>query len=1368
MKQFFKYIVFSLCYLLFNPLMAQERLYAEDFNYCMVPADWETNISYGEGTGFYVGQPTNPNSDSTSIDGSCMMVFDDDILGNNMPTFVAEVATPFFETKGYNTVRLHTDISFREYGTSTLSVYVEEAGGQRFLVAQYGEGQQTGSQFSDFAALSLDLSFFTQSEQLRIVYIYDDKDMYAWYAGIDNVEVIGSGEGEIILIEQFNSCGLPQGWSTNVLEGEQDWTFGLFDNENANATSMNGTCFAFFDDDKIGREAPFSTADLRTPWFDGTQFATFSLEMELIFRRYGDFENVSVWVNDGEKMTIVHEFVDAVGGPQITNNVPVQLDLTAYRSSMMQVVFRYDDGNEWGWWTGIDNVKIMGSGSINDLCLNYEPLEIGKACLPSENKNAVFSGPPNSCYSNGEGSLWYALTAPENGIIRITNESSYNDLISIFQGTCDNLLEMSCSNRDEHGFRGEEVFFNANKNEQYFVRISGIRSGFGLPRGRNCISASYVNELPQPVAEDVVESAVSLSIDGEPKLINNTFSNIENQVPEDNLLARSDIWYTFTTTDQKDMMVQVTADFAENTIVYDEAFAVVHAQLEGGDFALRNLLPNTTYYLQIGGTFAIIEGQAEIALSTLDVPTPEADDCFTYDPLPFDQQITYDNLGQSFSGVHSTCDIYADLDRWYSFIAENSTYFLNIESEFIANATFFRGNCENLEEIFCHTGIQNCQGSIVLNGLDENERYFLQLSESKTNNNNITGSITFSLTREEVSVPEISLSVTTECLEDGLSELQIMVDSEVPYTLAGNEHGELLFEGDSYLVVAIPEEGCEKSVRGTIDCQGTGCKLDLEHLVTYPSCAGAIDGSLQIEVEQGLGPFTYDWGHRDEDVSGFASIASGLYQVTVTDALGCVRAEEILISEPQALESHITYTDQITADANDGTATVEITGGTLPYTVTWSNGAEGMNIENLAPGEYAVTISDFGGCTSEHTFIISEVDCIFAIEAAVEHVSCFGESDAQIDLTATSGIVSVVWDNDATGLTLSNLPEGVFTANIIFENGCEKIVEYSIVQPQEIIIESDISHIECFGESNGMISPLVAGGNGGYTYLWEDGTTNPERDYLSQGDYTLIVTDQKGCVQESTFTVDEPEALEVASAMVSDLSCADSQDGQICVFVEGGTPPYQFDWKNIEDGMSKMTDLAAGTYNLQITDANQCTLNIAQNINAPLPLEVEIENISIMGDNDGEIGISISGGVAPYEVTWFQNDDVVGTGTTINGLKEGIYRAVITDANGCVLNTSEILLSPTSSYVLPESEFLLYPNPARDQFSIDGAVLRSIDQLKITTVNGADVTSMVEFVSDGSQILAKTERLQSGLYFLKIERIGKSGVASQAFIISEF
>ena len=1141
MKRYFKFIYFLLFSLSLLPLSAQELLFSEDFNQCEVPTDWITNISYGDGIGFYVGQPTNAKSDSTSIDGTCMMVFDDDILGNNTPTFIAEVSTPTFSTKGYKTIRFHTDVHFRAYGTSIFSIYVEESNGKRILLAEYGEGQQTGSQFSDFAPLSLDLSFFTESSELKLVYIYDDKEMFAWWAGIDNVKVIGSGEGEIVISEQFNDCGLPENWSTSILEGEQDWEFGMFDNDKSSATSMNGSCFAFFDDDKLGRDAPFSTADLMTPWFDGSQYATFILEMELIFRRYGDFENISVYVNDGENIKLVKEFFDAVGGPQITNYLPVQLDLTEYRSNNMQIIFRYDDGNEWGWWTGLDNVKIIGNGSINDLCQNYEILDIGKACITSNNKNAIFSGPANSCFLNGEGSLWYAMTAPDDGIIRLSNDANYNDIITIYSGQCDALTEISCTNRDEHGFRGEVVVINVSKDQTYYVRISGINADFGLARGKNCITANYINQIPVSVPEDIVNMAIPLVVNASSVNIDNTHSNIESQIPEDNLLARSDIWYTFNTGEFQNISVDLVSNFAENTVIYDVNFNAIHAQLEGGKFNLLGLEPDAEYYIQISGTFAIIEGSAEIMLSALDPVAPESDDCFTNTIIEVDEAISYDNSGQTFSGNYSSCDIYADKDRWFSFVSNGNPLYLNVESDFITNATIYQGDCESLEEVFCAGGVMVCDGSIPISGLNLNQTYYLQISESQTNNNNISSMMSFSLTSEPIAQPNLSLNVTTQCLENGYSELLIVVDADVPFTLSGNSHGDILFEGDSYIVVATPEDGCEKFVKGTVDCQGTSCNLIVETFITYPSCNGLSDGSIAFGVENGLGPFSYSWAHTEDDVAQFTSLKSGEYFVTITDALGCVSSTSVMIEEPNPIVSMASSTDQSFAGMFDGTATVEISGGTLPYSIQWSNLATDPMISNLAPGEYSVTVTDYNGCTAIHDIIVNEVDCVFAVESTLVNVTCFGGNDASIDLSSTEDIESIEWDNEATGTSLINLGEGIFTANIILTNGCNKIESYTISQPDPIIFESDISNVKCFGESNGIITPAVSGGNGDFSYTWEDGSNDLLRSDLSEGIYTLLATDYLGCEEEEIFTITQPDLLEVASSMVTDLFFLTSQ-----------------------------------------------------------------------------------------------------------------------------------------------------------------------------------------------------------------------------------
>jgi hypothetical protein len=1368
MKRYFKYIYFSLLFMSLFPLSAQEILYAEDFNECMVPTDWTTNISYGNGIGFYVGLPVNAKSDSSSIDGSCMMIFDDDILGNNTPTFIAEASTPMFSTKGYKTVRLRTDVQFRAYGTSTFSIYVEESDGTRILIAAYGEGQQTGAQFSDFVPLSLDLSFFTNSPELKLVYIYDDKEMFAWWGGIDNVEVIGSGEGEIIVIEQFNDCVLPEGWSTNILEGEKDWVLSYMENPKSSAMSMNGSCFASFDDDFIGRDAPFSTADLMTPWFDGSQYATFILEMELIFRRYGDFENISVFVNDGEKTKLVKEFFDAVGGPQITNYLPIQLDLTAYRSNNMQVVFRYDDGNEWGWWTGIDNVKIIGSGSINDLCNKADILDIGKACLPSENKNAIFSGPDNSCFPNGEGSLWFRLTAPVDGIIEIANDANYNDLISIYNGPCDALVEMSCTNKDEHGFQGEQVMFNATKDQNYFIRISGIDSNYGLSRGKNCIKAEYINSVPLPSSEDLKEMAMPLMINSPAIQIDNKYSNIEATLPEDNLMARSDLWYSFTTDEFQNISVELMSNFAENTVVYDSELSQVHAQIEGGNFLLNDLLENTTYYIQVSGTFAIIEGGAEIKLSELIPSIPEADDCFENMGIAINENISYNNMGQSFSGIHSSCDIYADKDKWFSFVSDGSLLYLNMESNFITNATIYSGTCDTLEEFSCHNGIVACDGSITIGGLYPNDTYYLQISVSQTNNNNIADIISFSLTNDPIELPELSINVSTQCLEDGLAELQIEVSSEEPYTLEGNANGDILFEGDSYLIVVIPENGCEKSIKGVVDCQNTTCNLLVESLLTFPSCNGAFDGSIALEIENGLGPFTYSWSHTEDAVEGFTSIGTGEYEVTVTDALGCVISETIIIEEPNLMMSMVSSTDQIFTGMDDGTASVDISGGTLPYTIEWSNGAAAASIDGLPPGDYSVTITDYNGCSESQNIIVNELDCAFTVDAELIQVTCFDGFDGSISISSSEDIASVEWDNDAVGISISGLGTGVFTATISLTNGCQKIKSFSIVQPEEITFQSQIDNVKCFGESNGMINPLVTGGNDDFTYLWDDGVQSLIHDELPAGSYLLVATDHLGCSAEQIFEVTQPDLLDVASSIVTDLSCSDSQDGQICIFVEGGTEPYEFVWEGLEAGMSKMTDLEAGTYNLIVTDGNQCTLTSQQTVIAPLPISVSVETISISNGNDGIIKIIVEGGTGPYEIRWYLNNEFIGMGEEISDLVEGIYRAVIVDAKGCIFETTEFLLSPTSIKELTPSDYSIYPNPAREVFTIKAENYNEKLSIKVLSVTGQDVSHYVDFDQNGQKIVGYNKGLVVGLYYLEIGKYGEIKSERLPLIISEF
>jgi len=164
---------------------------------------------------------------------------------------------------------------------------------------------------------------------------------------------------------------------------------------------------------------------------------------------------------------------------------------------------------------------------------------------------------------------------------------------------------------------------------------------------------------------------------------------------------------------------------------------------------------------------------------------------------------------------------------------------------------------------------------------------------------------------------------------------------------------------------------------------------------------------------------------------------------------------------------------------------------------------------------------------------------------------------------------------------------------------------------------------------------------------------------------------------------------------------------------------------------------------------------VAQEVIAPLPLEVTLESITINEGNDGQIAIKVEGGVEPYDITWYLNDEVIGSGAEISELAEGIYRAVIIDANGCVFETSDFLLSPTSIAELEPSELSVYPNPARSSFVIEFIGNYTLESIKVISATGQDVSKLVRFVEDGGQISGYNEGLVSGLYYLEVSENGE-------------
>ncbi len=288
----------------------------------------------------------------------------------------------------------------------------------------------------------------------------------------------------------------------------------------------------------------------------------------------------------------------------------------------------------------------------------------------------------------------------------------------------------------------------------------------------------------------------------------------------------------------------------------------------------------------------------------------------------------------------------------------------------------------------------------------------------------------------------------------------------------------------------------------------------------------------------------------------------------------------------------------------------------------------------------------------------------------INNVSCFGGNDGDIytSITGGNGVYTYSWTGGGANEDLINVAAGIYVLTVTDGIGCSKSASATIGSPSDIDIALDnLENVSCNGLSDGSIAISVSGGAAGYTYSWSDGaavvaTTN-DLNNVAAGSYTLTVTDTKLCTETYTASITENVAL-AGNITANNILCYGATSSA-SVAVSGGALPYTYLWSNFDNGTTA-TNLPAGSVSVVVTDDNQCTLQLFANITAPsAALEVTdslINNVTCFNGNDGAIYTSISGGTAPYSVSWSPN---VGAAKDITNLAVGIYTITVTDANNC-------------------------------------------------------------------------------------------------------
>lgn len=618
---------------------------------------------------------------------------------------------------------------------------------------------------------------------------------------------------------------------------------------------------------------------------------------------------------------------------------------------------------------------------------------------------------------------------------------------------------------------------------------------------------------------------------------------------------------------------------------------------------------------------------------------------------------------------------------------------------------------------------------------------------------------------------------------------------------------------------------------GTYNCTVTdafGCVVDAIETVIEPpplsafagtlshiTCHGYSDGSLYIYGSGGT-PYSIENGYlftwNNGATTAYVNNASeGFHYATIIDANGCISlSDTTYITEPAVLMAYTLNTPVSCHGFSDGKLDIQVSGGMNPYSYSWSpliGSLDGGSQYNIPVGTYTCTITDFNGCVIEVTDSVVVGPTELSVDIDAYDITCFGEIDGSVSVIVSGGYgnYSYQWDdvNSSTEHTISNLSAGTYSLTVLddFSNEeynyitCSLVVEVTILEPSLLTsaIES-FENVACLGEATGSATVAVTGGTGDYSYSWSPyGGTNDTADSLSNGNYTILVTDANNCTTSSSVTIEDPLVAFTASLNgQTDVTCYGYSTGSATVDADG-LQPITYQWLPEGGSNNTASDLPAGNYVVEVTDGYGCTKILQTEITESEP-NTRYDAIVICDSYtwiDGNTYTSSSDSIA-YVIMGVAADgcdSIIVLNLTVNSLpdimttiagttltaneSDGTYQwidcnnnnspiagatnqsfeatmngsyAVIVDNGNCVDTSVCTIINNVGFGIIDDSVFYtVYPNPTTEKVVI---LTPNVDNFIVEIQNNIGETiEVVELSGKQNEVFIRSD---AGVYFLKI------------------
>ncbi|TPG40845.1 T9SS type A sorting domain-containing protein [Flavobacterium pectinovorum] len=453
---------------------------------------------------------------------------------------------------------------------------------------------------------------------------------------------------------------------------------------------------------------------------------------------------------------------------------------------------------------------------------------------------------------------------------------------------------------------------------------------------------------------------------------------------------------------------------------------------------------------------------------------------------------------------------------------------------------------------------------------------------------------------------------------------------------------------------------------------------------TNISCNGGTTGAATVTATGGVGTYTYAWAPSGGTAATATGLTAGTYTVTVTDANSCTTTQTVTLTEPAQLVASAGSQIDVTCNGfNNGSATVNVTGGSGTYSYVWApSGGTAATATGLSPGTYIVTVTDANSCTTTQNFTITEPTLLTAAITGQTNILCNGQANGAATVTATggNGTYTYAWaPSGGNAATATGLSPGTYTVTVTDTNSCTATQSVTITEPSALTATIAPTNISCNGGTTGAATVTATGGNGTYTYAWApSGGTAATATGLTAGTYTVTVTDANSCTTTQTVTLTEPAQLVASAGSQTDVTCNGFNNGSATVNVTGGSGTYSYVWAPSGGTAATATGLSPGTYIVTVTDANSCTTTQNFTITEPTLLTAAITgqtNILCNGQANGAATVTATGGNGTYAYAWTPSG---GNAATATGLSPGTYTVTVTDTNSCTATQSVTITEPSA------------------------------------------------------------------------------------------